>query len=56
MSDPIGSNSEFLADLILNLKISDDPTRSGRIPGDGIASESVGINPIGFYVGSDNPI
>ena len=56
MSDPIGSDSEFLADLILSVKISDNPTRSDRISGDGIASESVGINPIELYVGSDNPI
>ena len=56
MSDPIGSDFGFLADPILNIKRSNNPTESYRIPGDGITSESVGVNPIGLYVGSDSPI
>ncbi len=42
MSDPIGSDFGFLADPILNIKRSDNPTESYRIPGDGITSESDG--------------
>ncbi len=38
----VGSDFGFLADPILNIKRSDNPTESYRIPGDGITSESDG--------------